>query len=78
MSLRPERVSINPSDQENKFEATVKEIIYHGDHTRVRVNILNDDQFILKIPNSSDEIKLNVEDKVQLGWTGHDCRALDF
>jgi hypothetical protein len=42
------------------------------------VNILNDDQFILKIPNSSDEIKLNVEDKVQLGWTGHDCRALDF
>jgi putative spermidine/putrescine transport system ATP-binding protein len=78
MSLRPERVSINPSDLENKFEATVKEIIYHGDHTRVRVNILNDDQFILKIPNSSDEIKLNVEDKVQLGWTGHDCRALDF
>ena len=78
MSLRPERVSINPSDLENKFEATVKEIIYHGDHTRVRVNILNDDQFILKIPNSNDEIKLNVEDKVQLGWSGYDCRALDF
>ena len=78
MSLRPERVSINPDNSENKFEALVKEIIYHGDHTRVRVNILNDDQFILKIPNSSNEIKLNVDDKVQLGWTGHDCRALDF
>jgi putative spermidine/putrescine transport system ATP-binding protein len=78
ISLRPERVSINPGDLENKFEATVKEIIYHGDHTRVRVNILNDDQFILKIPNSSDEIKLIVEDKVQLGWAGQDCRALDF
>ena len=78
MSLRPERVSINPENSENKFEATVKEIIYHGDHTRVRVNILNDDQFILKIPNSSDEIKLSVDNKVQLGWTGHDCRALDF
>ena len=78
MSLRPERVSINPENSENKFDAIVEEIIYHGDHTRVRVNILNDDQFILKIPNSSDEIRLNVKDKVQLGWSGYDCRALDF
>ncbi len=78
ISLRPERVSINPGDLENRFEAIVKEIIYHGDHTRVRVSILNDDQFILKIPNSSDEIRLNVDDKVQLGWAGQDCRALDF
>jgi putative spermidine/putrescine transport system ATP-binding protein len=78
MSLRPERVSINPENSENTFDAIVEEIIYHGDHTRVRVNILNDDQFILKIPNSSDEIRLNVKDKVQLGWSGYDCRALDF
>ena len=26
----------------------------------------------------TNEIKLNIHDKVQLGWTGHDCRALDF
>ena len=78
MSLRPERVIINPSgDVENKFDASVAEIIYHGDHTRVRVNILGDDQFILKIPNASDDIKLNVSDKIQLGWSSYDCRALD-
>ena len=79
MSLRPERVMINPAaDLENKFDASVAEIIYHGDHTRVRVNILDDDQFILKIPNSSDDIKLNVNDKIQLGWSSYDCRALDY
>jgi len=78
MSLRPERVMINPTaNLENKFDASVAEIIYHGDHTRVRVNILDDDQFILKIPNSSDDIKLNVNDKIQLGWSSYDCRALD-
>ena len=78
MSLRPERVMINPAaNLENKFDASVAEIIYHGDHTRVRVNILDDDQFILKIPNSSDDIKLNVNDKIQLGWSSYDCRALD-
>ena len=79
MSLRPERVMINPAaNLENKFDASVAEIIYHGDHTRVRVNILDDDQFILKIPNSSDDIKLNVNDKIQLGWSSYDCRALDY
>jgi putative spermidine/putrescine transport system ATP-binding protein len=79
MSLRPERVMINPTaNLENKFDASVAEIIYHGDHTRVRVNILDDDQFILKIPNSSDDIKLNVNDKIQLGWSSYDCRALDY
>ena len=79
ISLRPERVMINPSDNlENKFEASVAEIIYHGDHTRVRVNVLNNDQFILKIPNASDDIKLNLNDKIKLGWSSHDCRALDY
>ena len=46
VSLRPERVSINPNDQfENRFSAEIKEIIYHGDHTRVRVNSRSDDYF---------------------------------
>ena len=62
----------------NNFEASVAEIIYHGDHTRVRVNVLNNDQFILKIPNASDDIKLNLNDKIKLGWSSHDCRALDY
>ena len=79
MSLRPERVIIDPSSEiENKFEASVKEIIYHGDHTRVRVNILNNDQFILKIPNATDNVRLNINDSIKLGWSSYDCRALDY
>ena len=79
MSLRPERVIIDPpSEVENKFEASVKEIIYHGDHTRVRVNILNNNQFILKIPNATDNVRLNINDNIKLGWSSYDCRALDY
>ncbi len=79
VSLRPERVSINPSDQlENRFSAEIKEIIYHGDHTRVRVNLLGSDDFILKVPNASSDLKLNLGDTLNLGWSSFDCRALDY
>ncbi len=79
ISLRPERVSIDPNEQlENKFTSEIREIIYHGDHTRVRVNLLGNDDFILKVPNASSDLKLNVGDKLDLGWSSHDCRALDY
>ena len=79
ISLRPERVSINPDEQlENRFTSVIREIIYHGDHTRVRVNLLGNDEFILKVPNASSDLDFNVGDKLNLGWSTNDCRALDF
>ena len=79
ISLRPERVSIDPNEKlENRFTSEIREIIYHGDHTRVRVNLLGNDEFILKVPNASSDLKLNVGDKLDLGWSSHDCRALDY
>ncbi len=79
VSLRPERVMIKPSQKlENKFKCEIKEIIYHGDHTRVRVDLLGDDSFILKVPNTSNDLKLSLGDKLDLGWSAHNCRALDF
>ena len=49
VSLRPERALINPKDKmDNNHKGKIEEIIYHGDHTRVRINLLGNDQFILK------------------------------
>ena len=78
LSLRPERVIINPeNDIENKFECEVKEIIYHGDHIRLRVNLLNNNDFILKIRNSDNLSDISTGSKIKLGWSSIDCRALD-
>ena len=78
VSLRPERVIINPdNDVENQFECNVQEIIYHGDHTRLRVSLLNNSDFILKIPNSEKNSNISTDDKIKLGWSSVDCRALD-
>jgi|TARA_B100001059_G_scaffold135149_1_gene135420 putative spermidine/putrescine transport system ATP-binding protein len=78
VSLRPERVIINPDDNvENQFDCNVQEIIYHGDHTRLRVSLLKNNDFILKIPNSEKKSEISTGKSIKLGWSSSDCRALD-
>ena len=61
MSLRPDRALINPNDKmDNIHSGKVEEVIYHGDHTRVRINLLGNDQFILKIPNSTSNLDVKL------------------
>ena len=80
LSLRPERVWVNVENDgyENNFEAKVEELIYLGDHVRTRVKVCGDDQFIVKIPNSSDHSDLKEGAKVKLSWKAEDTRALDL
>ena len=79
LSLRPERVAVNPPEGScpNVFEGRVEELIYLGDHIRTRANVCGHDDFIVKIPNSSDHASLHEGDAVKVGWTLEDCRALD-
>ena len=56
-SLRPERALINPNQKmDNLHKGKIEEVIYHGDHTRVRINLLGNPEFILKVPNSSSNL----------------------
>ena len=48
-----------------------------GDHTRVRVNMLGNSEFILKVPNSSARMDIKLGNEINIGWDSHDCRALD-
>ena len=80
LSLRPERVWVNANEKvyENNFDAKVEELIYLGDHVRTRVNVCGSNQFIVKIPNSSDHSDLKEGATVKLSWKADDTRALDF
>jgi putative spermidine/putrescine transport system ATP-binding protein len=79
LSLRPERVAVNPEPGqfENNFEAKALELIYLGDHIRTRMQVCGHDDFIVKIPNSALHAQLNEGDMVNIGWNTDDCRALD-
>jgi putative spermidine/putrescine transport system ATP-binding protein len=78
ISLRPERVVVNPdSDYPNSLTAIVEELIYLGDHIRSRMNVCGHDDFIVKIPNSAQHAQLKPGETVQVGWLAEDSRALD-
>jgi putative spermidine/putrescine transport system ATP-binding protein len=79
LSLRPERVLIDPSSERcpNVFPARVEELIYHGDHTRMRVRACGRDDFIIKVPNAAGRVHLEVGAAITIGWSVEDCRALD-
>ncbi len=78
VSIRPERALINPSEKmDNNFKGLIEEVIYHGDHTRVRLNLLGNSAFILKVPNSSKNLDIKVGNDIDIGWNSFDARALD-
>ena len=79
ISLRPERVVINPDSDKypNRLSAKVEELIYLGDHIRSRMNVCGHDDFIVKIPNSAQHAQLEPGQTVQVGWLSEDSRALD-
>ena len=52
-------------------------MIYHGDHTRVRLSLLGNSEFILKVPNSSQNLDIKLGNIIDISWNSADARALD-
>jgi putative spermidine/putrescine transport system ATP-binding protein len=79
LSLRPERVTVNPDPDNtpNVFEAKVEELIYLGDHIRTRVNVCGNNEFVIKVPNAHGHAIIRKGESVKVGWAMEDCRALD-
>ncbi|MSP81944.1 MAG: ABC transporter ATP-binding protein [Alphaproteobacteria bacterium] len=79
LSLRPERVRINPAagSVPNLFPAKVEELIYLGDHIRTRVSVCGHNDFVVKLPNSEGSVAFQPGASVTVGWKMEDCRALD-
>jgi putative spermidine/putrescine transport system ATP-binding protein len=79
LSIRPERVNIRPPKDRfaNVVVASVQELTYLGDHTRVRLSLCGVEDFIVKLPNGISDRSLKVGDDIELGWRVEDCHALD-
>ena len=70
VSLRPERAIIDPEEKmDNKHKGKIEEIIYHGDHARVRLNLLGNKEFILKVPNSSARMDIKPGNEINVAGT---------
>ncbi len=80
LSLRPERVDINPSAKtaDVVLKGKIAELIYLGDHIRARLEVAGHNNFIVKVPNKAGSDAIAEGKDVKVGWLAKDCRALDF
>ena len=79
VSVRPERARINdPSDHDNEFEGQVRELVYLGDHVRVRVALGCNDEFVVKMHDRRALSGLALGSAVRVSWATEDCRSLDW
>ena len=79
LSLRPERVLLNPTEDKADVlaHARVKDVTYLGDHLRLRVVAFNDQEIVMKLPNASRARAVAQGDAIRIGWRAEDCHALD-
>ena len=77
LTLRPEKLTLDPrgEDRQNVFEVRVEELVYHGDHTRLRLGMGADGAFTARLTHSATAADLKVGDFVSIGWRAADCRA---
>ena len=78
VSLRPERVRIDTAagNLPNRLDARIEEVIYHGDHVRLRLSVCGYDDFVAKVPNIGLATTFSAGDAIRVGCAQDDCIAL--
>ncbi len=78
LAIRPERIALapEPGTYRNEFDADVEEVAFLGDHLRLRLTVCGSSDFCVKIPNIVGHGALLRGDRVRVGWSVADCRAL--
>ena len=75
LSIRPERVVVGDlAACDNRFEASVVDLVYLGDHLRVLLDFRGS-KVVAKIANKSDISPIERGATVAFGWLARDCQA---
>lgn len=79
VSVRPERVALAATTArdmgENALSAVVLEVVYLGDHLRVRLTVGEDTELIVKRPAAAGLGGLAVGQPAAVAWQGYHARA---
>ena len=79
LSVRPESIQLNIESLgcANRFGGYVRDIVYHGDHLRVRVELAGRKQLIVKAAAAQHKHRFSTGDAIHIGIQPLQLRALD-
>ncbi len=78
LSIRPERIvlGVSAAGCDNRFTATLTEMIYLGDQIRARLDVLGNPNFMAKTSIALWDGRLRVGDRIDIGLPSENLRAL--
>lgn len=76
LSIRPERVILAQA-KNNCLTGTIEELIYLGDHVRVRLNVIDNNTLMAKIPISAMQKHWTAGVTIPVSWYSDDACALN-
>ena len=74
LSVRPEHVTIGGQDGANVLAARMLEVIYLGDHCKLRMRVAGSDAFVAKVPAAG--VAWSRGDAFDVSWPEAACLAL--
>ncbi len=79
LSMRPEKVHVEDYGPQhvNRLMGTVREVVYHGDHTRVRLAVAGNLEFTVKMRFRPNRPIPEPGEKIAVAFAAEDCFALD-
>jgi putative spermidine/putrescine transport system ATP-binding protein len=76
LSIRPERLLLDPAEGiENQLEVWLDEVVYHGDHLRIRLRGTDGVRLLATTANPLERPLPVPGAKLRVGWKTADCRA---
>ncbi len=72
--IRPERLGVAGRDGENRLSASVRDVIYHGDHRRLHLACEHLGAIVARIPARGGEARPG--DTIDIGFSADDAQAL--
>jgi len=67
--IRPEKVRLDPSGDENIFPAVVRSVSFKGNHHRAEIALAGGDNLVADLPENSS---IREGENVRIGWRGED------
>ena len=76
--LRPERVRLGDAVKvdDNRLQGQVADIVYHGDHLRVQVDLGQSGLMVAKLANTQEYPLPPLGGRITVGWSEDDCNIL--
>ncbi|MCC7041428.1 MAG: ABC transporter ATP-binding protein [Burkholderiales bacterium] len=77
VSIRPERVAVGAQAQrDNRFVGDLREVIYLGDHCKLRLAVAGNESFVVKVAAGDAATTLDRGSALAVAWDAAACRAL--